>query len=106
MPPVATIGDLHACPMQTPTPGGPVPHAVGPIQGPGAATVMMGNKPPALVGDMVMCVTPGGPAPIDSIVKGSTTVLVCNKPVARVGDSCAHGGSITGPGVPTVMIGG
>jgi uncharacterized Zn-binding protein involved in type VI secretion len=67
---------------------------------------MMGNKPPALVGDMVMCVTPGGPAPIDSIVKGSTTVLVCNKPVARVGDSCAHGGSITGPGVPTVMIGG
>ena len=28
------------------------------------------------------------------------------KPAARVGDSTAHGGVITGPGVPTVLIGG
>lgn len=28
------------------------------------------------------------------------------KPAARVGDMTAHGGSITGPGCPTVLIGG
>lgn len=28
------------------------------------------------------------------------------KPAARVGDQTAHGGVITGPGCPTVMIGG
>ena len=28
------------------------------------------------------------------------------KPAVRVGDQCAHGGVITGPGVPTVLIGG
>jgi len=28
------------------------------------------------------------------------------KPAARVGDQCAHGGVITGPGVPMVLIGG
>lgn len=28
------------------------------------------------------------------------------KPAARVGDMTAHGGTITGPGVPTVLIGG
>ena len=28
------------------------------------------------------------------------------KPAARVGDSTAHGGVITGPGCPTVLIGG
>jgi len=28
------------------------------------------------------------------------------KPAARVGDSTAHGGTITGPGAPTVLIGG
>jgi hypothetical protein len=27
-------------------------------------------------------------------------------PAARVGDLCAHGGAITGPGCPTVLIGG
>ncbi|HLV32716.1 MAG TPA: PAAR domain-containing protein, partial [Chitinispirillaceae bacterium] len=28
------------------------------------------------------------------------------KPAARVGDMTAHGGMITGPGVPNVLIGG
>jgi uncharacterized Zn-binding protein involved in type VI secretion len=28
------------------------------------------------------------------------------KPAARLGDMTAHGGTITGPGVPTVLIGG
>ena len=27
------------------------------------------------------------------------------KPAARVGDTCAHGGTVTGPGCPTVLIG-
>jgi uncharacterized Zn-binding protein involved in type VI secretion len=32
--------------------------------------------------------------------------MICFKPAARIGDTCAHGGSVVGPGVPTVMIGG
>ena len=31
---------------------------------------------------------------------------LAQSPAARVGDMTTHGGSITGPGVPTVMIGG
>jgi len=31
---------------------------------------------------------------------------MAGKPAARIGDQTAHGGVITGPGVPTVMIGG
>ncbi len=106
MPPAACVGDLHTCPMQTPTPGGPVPHVGGPIQGPGAPTAMIGNKPAAVVGDLCVCTLPAGPAPADSIAKGSATVLICNKPAARVGDTTAHGGSISPPGCPTVVIGG
>jgi uncharacterized Zn-binding protein involved in type VI secretion len=30
--------------------------------------------------------------------------MIGKKPAARVGDSTAHGGTITGPGAPTVMI--
>ena len=29
--PAARLGDMHTCPMQTPTPGGPIPHVGGPI---------------------------------------------------------------------------
>jgi uncharacterized Zn-binding protein involved in type VI secretion len=93
--------------MQTPVPpGAPVPHVGGADIGPGAATVMIGNKPAAVVGDMCICTLPAGPVPCDSIVKGSATVMICFKPAARIGDTCAHGGSVVGPGVPTVMIGG
>lgn len=106
MPPAAVIGDNHLCPMQTPTPGGPVPHVGGAIMGPGAATVLIGGKPAAVAGDMCMCTLPGGPAPVDTIVKGSATVLIGGKPAARIGDTCAHGGTVVGPGVATVLIGG
>lgn len=107
MPPAATVGDMHTCPMQTPVPpGAPVPHVGGPIQGPGCSTVLIGNKPAAVAGDMCICTLPAGPSPVDSITKGSATVLIGNKPAARVGDMCAHGGAIAPPGVPTVMIGG
>lgn len=99
MPPAARIGDMHTCPMQTPgTP--PIPHVGGPILGPGAPTVLIGNLPAAVMGDMCVCV-----GPPDSIVKGSATVLIGGKPAARMGDTTAHGGTII-VGLPTVMIGG
>lgn len=87
---------MHVCPMVT----GVVPHVGGPIVGPGAPTVLIGNMPAAVVGDMVTCV-----GPPDTIVKGSATVLIGGKPAARMGDSTAHGGTIVA-GFPQVMIGG
>lgn len=99
MPPAARLTDLHTCPMQTPGVP-PIPHVGGPIIGPGAATVLIGNMPAAVVGDNAVCV-----GPPDSIVKGSATVLICGKPAARMGDTTAHGGSIA-LGFPTVIIGG
>ncbi len=101
MPPAARVGDMHTCPMQDPTPVGPKPHVGGPILPPGCPTVLIGFMPAARATDMATCV-----GPPDTIAKGSATVLIGNMPAARVGDSCAHGGTIAGPGCPTVMIGG
>lgn len=95
--PAARLTDNHVCPMVT----GIVPHVGGPIMGPGAATVLIGNMPAAVMGDMCVCT-----GPPDTIVKGSGTVLIMNKPAARLMDTCAHGGMIVGPGCPTVIIGG
>ncbi|MBW6534113.1 MAG: PAAR domain-containing protein [Mariniphaga sp.] len=48
---------MHTCPMQTPgTP--PIPHVGGPILGPGVPNVLIGNLPAAVVGDMATCVGP------------------------------------------------
>ena len=96
MPPAARITDMHTCPMST----GPVPHVGGPIIGPGAATVLVGKMPAAVVGDSCVCV-----GPPDTSVKGSATVMIGGKPAVRMGDTTAHGGSIV-LGLPTVMIGG
>ena len=87
---------MHTCPLST----GPVPHVGGPITGPGVATVLIGNMPAAVVGDMCICV-----GPPDTIVKGSATVMIGGKPAARMGDTTAHGGSVV-LGLPTVMVGG
>lgn len=84
------------CPMVT----GTVPHVGGPVTGPGEATVLIGNMPAAVVGDMCTCT-----GPPDTIAAGSGTVLIGGKPAARLGDSTAHGGSIV-LGEFTVMIGG
>lgn len=100
MPPAARILDMHQCPMQTPMVPSPIPHVGGPIVGPGAPTVLIGNFPAAVLGDLCICV-----GPPDSIVKGSQTVKIGGKPAARMGDKTAHGGSIV-IGWPTVMIGG
>lgn len=96
----ARLSDLHTCPMQTPVGPVQVPHVGGPISGPGAATVLIGNLPAACVGDTCTCV-----GPPDAIVKGSATVLIGGRPAARMGDSTAHGGVIA-VGLPTVLIGG
>jgi uncharacterized Zn-binding protein involved in type VI secretion len=95
--PAARLTDMHVCPSFT----GPVPHVGGPISGPGAPTVLIGNLPAArAIADMATCV-----GPPDTIVMGSTTVMIGNMPAARLGDSCGHGGSIVA-GLPTVLIGG
>jgi uncharacterized Zn-binding protein involved in type VI secretion len=99
MPPAARVTDLHTCPMVTPGVP-PVPHVGGPVAGPGAPTVLIGNLPAAVVGDTAVCV-----GPPDSLVKGSATVLICGKPAVRVGDTTAHGG-VVAVGYPTVIIGG
>ncbi|MBK7965236.1 MAG: PAAR domain-containing protein [Bacteroidetes bacterium] len=92
--PAARITDMHVCPMFD----GPKPHVGGPITGPGISTVLIGNMPTAVVGDICTCA-----GPPDTIVQGSTTVLIGNKPAARMGDSTAHGGKIT-QGNATVLI--
>lgn len=98
--PAARITDMHVCPFQTPAVPSPIPHVGGPIIGPGAPTVLIGNLPAAVMGDSCTCVGP--PA---TIIKGSATVMIGGKPAARMGDPTAHGGTIT-MGFPTVMIGG
>jgi uncharacterized Zn-binding protein involved in type VI secretion len=94
--PAATVGDLVTCPMFD----GPKPHVGGPILPPGAITVLIGGKPAARVGDMNTCVGPPG-----MIAIGSPTVLIGGMMAARLTDMAGHGGVITGPGVPTVLIG-
>lgn len=98
MPPAARVGDMHSCPMVDP---GPKPHVGGPVLPPGVPTVLIGGQPAAVASGMCACT-----GPPDTIVKGSATVLIGYKPAARVGDTTAHGGVITGPGCPTVLIGG
>jgi uncharacterized Zn-binding protein involved in type VI secretion len=65
MPSAARITDLHTCPLASPN-----PHVGGPITGPGVPTVLIGNLPAAVIGDLCTCA-----GPPDSIVKGSITVL-------------------------------
>ncbi len=100
MPPAARLTDMHTCPMQTPAWPSPIPHVGGPIVGPGAATVLIGKLPAAVMGDSCVCV-----GPPDTIIKGSSTVMICGNPAARMGDTTAHGGQIV-LGCPTVIIGG
>jgi uncharacterized Zn-binding protein involved in type VI secretion len=96
--PAARLGDMHICPMVTPGLP-PIPHVGGPVTGPGVPTVLIGNMPASVLGDMCVCV-----GPPDIIASGSATVLIGGKPAARMGDTTAHGGSIA-LGFPTVLIG-
>ena len=96
--PAARVGDMHVCPFVTPGLP-PIPHVGGPLTGPGCPTVLIGNMPAAVLGDMCTCVGP--PA---TVVLGSFGVFIGGKPAARMGDMTAHGGMIT-VGFPTVLIG-
>lgn len=57
MPPAARITDMHACPMVTPGLP-PIPHVGGPISGPCTPNVLIGGLPAAVVGDLCVCVGP------------------------------------------------
>lgn len=58
MPLAARITDMHACPMQTPAVPAPIPHVGGPIIGPGVPTVLVGKLPASVVTDNCVCVGP------------------------------------------------
>nr|WP_294553783.1 PAAR domain-containing protein [uncultured Rhodopila sp.] len=93
--PAARVTDMQVCPMMD----GIVPHVGGPISL-GCFTVLVCAMPQARISDMHVCVGPPG-----TMVAGSPTVLVGGMPASRVGDSTAHGGTVVGPGAPTVLIG-
>ena len=95
MPFAARITDLHICPLSSPN-----PHIGGPVIGPSVITVLIGNMPAAVVGDICICA-----GPPDSIIMGSMTVIIGGRFAARQGDMTAHGGIIT-TGFPTVVMGG
>lgn len=99
MPPAAKLNDNHLCPMQTPAVV-PIPHVGGPVLGPGVPTVMFEGQPAIVVGDGCICV-----GPPDFIQMGSTGVTAMGRAVARIGDATQHGGSLIGPGCPTVIVG-
>jgi uncharacterized Zn-binding protein involved in type VI secretion len=94
--PAARVTDLHTCPMVT----GIVPHVGGPILPPCSPTVLVGMLPVARLGDMATCV-----GPPDVIAMGASTVLTNGLPTVRLMDLTVHGGVITAPGEPTVLIG-
>lgn len=102
--PAARLGDMISCPMQTPTPGGPVPHVGGPIMPPCCPQVFISNQPAARIGDQCQCVGPGPPIP-NPIMRGAFPVPIGQQPAARMTDSCTHPGSQIAAGAPDVMIG-
>lgn len=77
----------------------------GTITGPGVATVLIGNLPAAVVGDMHVCpIPPPAHVPTSSpFPMGSTTVLIGGRPALRTGDVCACGACAI-VGCPTVII--
>ncbi|MFA4902806.1 MAG: PAAR domain-containing protein [Desulfobaccales bacterium] len=92
MPPAARVGD-------------PTGHP-GIITGPGIATVLIGGKPAAVVGDLHTCsFVPPPPHPPTPIIKGSATVFIGGLPAARVGDTAGCGSPIVA-GAFNVIIGG
>jgi len=58
MPLAARLTDMHLCPMVTPVGPVPVPHVGGPVIGPCIPTVLIGKLPAAVVGDLLVCAIP------------------------------------------------
>jgi uncharacterized Zn-binding protein involved in type VI secretion len=79
---------------------GVVPHVGGPILPPCAPLVLVGGAPAARLADFATCT-----GPPDVISKGASTVLINGLPAARLTDLTVHGGLITAPGAPAVLIG-
>ena len=80
------------------------------VTGPGVPTVLIGNKPASVVGDLV-----AGAVCTGAVSMGSTTVLLMNRPAAKVTSQVSGANTVTGvpmttavgpPGCPTVLIGG
>lgn len=67
-----------------------------PIVTPAAATVLIGGLPAAGVGSS---------CGVDAVLLGSFSVTLAGVPAARMGDPTGAGGSVIGPGAPTVLIG-
>lgn len=57
MPPAARLTDMHVCPLVTPVLP-PIPHVGGPITGPGVPNVLISKMPAAVMGDLCVCVGP------------------------------------------------
>ena len=77
----------------------------GTVAGPGVATVLIGGRPAAVVGDLHVCALPANthqptasPFPL-----GSATVLIGGRPAVRTTDACVCG-ALTVVGEPTVLI--
>ena len=91
MPPAARVGDIT--------------NHGGTIAGPGAATVLIGGMPAAVVGDTHVCaLPPSGHQPTVSVFpSGSATVLIAGRPALRVTDPCLCG-AMAAVGAPAVII--
>lgn len=78
----------------------------GTIVGPGSATVLIGGKPAAVVGDMHVCSLPptGHQPTVSAFPSGSSTVMFGGVPALRTTDTCICG-AMAAVGQPTVMIG-
>jgi uncharacterized Zn-binding protein involved in type VI secretion len=92
--------------------GDPTSHG-GAITGPGVATVLIGGRPAAVLGDETTCPIVEGVPPNQvphlggPIVTASATVLIGGKRAARVGDANAENGSSATivAGAASVLIG-
>jgi uncharacterized Zn-binding protein involved in type VI secretion len=78
----------------------------GTIVGPGSATVLIGGKPAAVMGDTHVCSLPPNSHPLTSstFVVGSMTVLIGGVGALRTTDACLCG-AMAIVGQPTVKIG-
>jgi uncharacterized Zn-binding protein involved in type VI secretion len=74
------------------------------VTGPGIPTVLIENKPAAVMHDLHTCPVPQ-PHPPSPFELGSTTVLIGGRGALRVGDSAGCGAAIV-LGAVTVDIGG
>ncbi len=78
----------------------------GTVVGPGAATVLVGGMPVAVLGDMHVCsLPPNTHQPTASpFIASNATVLIAGRPVVTTSDSCACG-AMAVVGAPTVQVG-